>query len=89
MLLMTKAALLQAIAADDEYGARAVLDHWAERHFGDTSPGAATRRFHDVVDWLLTEWDRHAKIHIGDRHSSESDPLDEEDDEEGLPPNED
>ena len=69
--------------------ARAVLDHWAERHFGDTSPGAATQRFHDAVDRLLAEWDRHAKIHVADRHSSESDPLDEEDDEEGLPPNED
>jgi hypothetical protein len=69
--------------------ARAVLDHWAERHFGDTTPGAATKRFHEAVEKLIAEWNRHASIHIADPHSSESDPLDEEDDEEGLPPNED
>jgi hypothetical protein len=79
--------LIDQVQHDDE--ARAVLDHWAERHFGDTTPGAATKRFHDAVDRLLVEWDRHAKIHVADRHSSESDPLDEEDDEEGLPANED
>lgn len=80
-------ALIDQVLNDPE--ARAVLDHWAERHFGDTRPGAATERFHAAVDKLLAEWDRHAKIHIADRHFSESDPLDEEDDEEGLPPNED
>ncbi len=79
--------LVDQVLTDED--ARAVLDHWAERHFGDTSPGAATKRFHAAVDRLIAEWDRHAKIHIADRHSSESDPLDEEDDEEGLPPNED
>ena len=66
--------------------ARGVLDYWAERHFGDTSPGAATRRFHEAVDALMAEWERHAAVHAGDRHSSESDPLDEDDDEEGMLP---
>jgi hypothetical protein len=80
-------ALVDQVQHDE--AARAVLDHWAERHFGDTTPGAATKRFHDAVDRLLAEWDRHARIHIADRHSSESDPLDEEDDEEGLPVNDD
>ncbi len=80
-------ALVDQVQHDD--AARAVLDHWAERHFGDTSPGAATKRFHAAVDRLLAEWDRHAKIHVADRHSSESDPLDEEDDEEGLPASDD
>jgi len=69
--------------------ARATLDHWAERHFGDTSPGSATERFHAAVERLLTEWDRHAAIHIADKRSSESDPLDEDDDDEGLPANDD
>jgi len=80
-------ALVDQVLNDDE--ARAVLDHWAERHFGDTTPGAATKRFHDAVEKLMAEWDRHARIHISDRHSSESDPLDEEDDEEGLPASDD
>jgi hypothetical protein len=73
----------------NDESARATLAHWAERHFGDTTPGAATARFHAAVEQLLAEWDRHAAIHIADRHSSESDPLDDEDDEEGLPPSED
>jgi hypothetical protein len=64
--------------------ALAALAHWAERYFGDTSPGAATRRFHDAVERLIAEWERHAAIHAGDRRSSESDPLDDEDDE-GMP----
>jgi hypothetical protein len=80
-------ALIDQVQHDD--AARAVLDHWAERHFGDTTPGAATKRFHEAVERLLAEWDRHARIHVADRHSSESDPLDEEDDEEGLPANDD
>jgi CDP-glycerol glycerophosphotransferase (TagB/SpsB family) len=79
--------LIDTVLLDDS--ARATLAYWAERHFGDTSPGAATRRFHEAVAQLLAEWDRHARIHIADRHSSESDPLDDEDDEEGLPANED
>lgn len=70
-------------------GALETLAYWSERHFGDTSPGAATARFHAAVEHLLGEWDRHAAIHIGDKHVSESDPLDDEDDEEGLPPSED
>ncbi len=64
---------------------RSVLAHWSQHHFGDTTPGSATRRFHEAVDQLMVEWDRHAAIHAGDRHVSESDPLDEDDDEEGMP----
>lgn len=66
--------------------AQAKLATWSNHYFGDTTPGAATRRFHDAIDALVAEWDRHAVIHAGDRRSSESDPLDEDDDEEGLPP---
>ncbi len=69
---------------DDE--ARQTLRFWAERHFGDTTPGAATARFHAAVDQLLAEWHRHAALHSEDAHESESDPLDDEDDDEGLPP---
>jgi hypothetical protein len=32
---------------------RATLAHWSRHHFGDTSPGAATARFHDAIDRLL------------------------------------
>ncbi|HWH25324.1 MAG TPA: CDP-glycerol glycerophosphotransferase family protein [Pseudolysinimonas sp.] len=70
-------------ALNDE-DARATLAFWAERHFGDTTPGAATARFHEAIERLLRIWDEHAAIHIGDALTSESDPLDDEDDE-GLP----
>jgi hypothetical protein len=66
--------------------AREKLATWSTHYFGDTTPGVATQRFHDAIDALIAEWDRHALIHIGDRRSSESDPLDDDDDEEGLPP---
>ncbi len=66
--------------------AREKLATWSTHYFGDTTPGVATQRFHDAIDALIGEWDRHALIHFGDRRSSESDPLDEDDDEEGLPP---
>lgn len=59
------------------------LKFWVERHFGDTSTGAATKRFHEAVETLITSWERHASIHAGDRKTRESDPFDgEEDDEE-------
>ena len=33
------------------------LDHWVSHYFGDTSPGAATARFHAAIDRLMHEWD--------------------------------
>ena len=80
-------SLVDTVREDAE--SLATLRYWSERHFGDTTPGAATERFHAAVERLLAEWDRHAAIHIGDPHVSESDPLDDEDDEEGLPATED
>ena len=65
--------------------ARARLTFWAERHFGDTSPGAATARFREAIAHLLAEWDKHHTLHAGDREPSESDPFDDDEDEESLP----
>ncbi|MBH0117704.1 CDP-glycerol glycerophosphotransferase family protein [Salinibacterium sp. NG253] len=58
------------------------LGYWAERHFGDTTPGAATARFHEAVESLVALWHRHAQLHIGDRPSSEADPFEDDDDDE-------
>lgn len=33
------------------------LEQWVRHYFGDTSPGAATKRFHAAVAQLMTEWD--------------------------------
>ena len=34
------------------------LTAWVTRYFGDTTPGAATARFHAAVDHLMDEWNR-------------------------------
>jgi hypothetical protein len=34
----------------------AKLQQWVARYFGDTTPGAATARFHAAVEWLLERW---------------------------------
>jgi hypothetical protein len=59
---------------------RANLAFWATHHFGDTTPGASTARFHAAVEKLIALWAEHAPQHVDDS-SGESDPLDDEDDE--------
>jgi CDP-glycerol glycerophosphotransferase (TagB/SpsB family) len=61
------------------------LDYWVTRHFGDTTPGSATRRFHEAVERMLAEWDRQALIHEGDAATSESDPFEDDEDEDAAP----
>nr|WP_243848612.1 CDP-glycerol glycerophosphotransferase family protein [Lysinibacter cavernae] len=34
------------------------LRFWSHRHFGDTTPGAPTARFHAAVEHLMGEWQR-------------------------------
>jgi hypothetical protein len=43
--------------------AKRKLDWWVERYFGDTTPGAATERFHAAVGTLMTQWETHAALH--------------------------
>lgn len=62
----------------------AKLTEWSTRYFGDTTPGAATARFHAAIDRLSALWEEQAAVHAGDPHVSESDPLDDDDDE-GMP----
>ena len=61
--------------------ARARLAHWVQRHFGDTTPGEATRRFRAAITLLMDRWQKHERLHRGDRQISESDPFDDVDDE--------
>jgi CDP-Glycerol:Poly(glycerophosphate) glycerophosphotransferase len=65
--------------------ARARLEHWAEHHFGDTTQGVATARFHAAVEALIERWEHHAALHAGDPDSSESDPLDDDGDDDSVP----
>ena len=50
------------------------LERWVAHYFGDTSPGAATARFHAAIEQLLAEWDRHAELHRDDAAVDEHDP---------------
>ncbi|MCO5293597.1 MAG: CDP-glycerol glycerophosphotransferase family protein [Homoserinimonas sp.] len=61
------------------------LKFWVERHFGDTSPGAATKRFHAAVDELADNWEKHASIHADDPRVREADPFDGEGEDEDDP----
>ncbi|EAR24234.1 putative integral membrane protein [marine actinobacterium PHSC20C1] len=72
-------AIVDRVQYDIE--AKERLGYWAERHFGDTTQGAATARFHDAVESLIARWHRHAQIHIGDRQGIEVDPFEDDEDE--------
>ena len=61
------------------------LEFWVARHFGDTTPGSATARFHAAVERMLADWDRQAHIHEGDAATSESDPFEDDEDEDAAP----
>ena len=63
--------------------ARENLHFWVERHFGDTTQGAATARFHAAVEHLMAEWERNALLHADDVDSAD-DPFDDDDDEDAI-----
>jgi len=71
-------AAVERVQVDAE--ARERLLFWAQRHFGDTTPGEATRRFRSAITKLMSQWERHRRIHAGDVPGSEGDPFDEYDD---------
>lgn len=60
------------------------LRFWVERHFGDTTPGVATARFHAAIQKLMDAWRKHEKIHASDRRGRDSDPFDSDEDDEGA-----
>ncbi|WOF24469.1 CDP-glycerol glycerophosphotransferase family protein [Microbacterium betulae] len=48
-------AEIDRVRADPEATER--LAHWVEHYFGDTTPGAATAKFHAAVEQLMAKWD--------------------------------
>jgi hypothetical protein len=66
-------------AVEHNEQAQANLMYWVERTFGDTSPGAATKRFHAAVLDLTTLWDKEAKLHKGDVIEHAIDPTEDQD----------
>lgn len=71
--------ILDAVQHSEE--AQQSLRYWVERHFGDTTPGVATGRFHAAVEELIGKWEVQAAIHAGDSFQNEVESGDEEDDE--------
>jgi len=71
------AEIAERVQFDEQAQAR--LKYWVERHFGDTTPGEATRRFRAAVSKLMKDWDKHALLHATDVRRSEGDPFDDED----------
>ena len=73
-------AMVDRVLTSEEAQER--LGFWVERHFGDTTPGASTARFHAAIAQLIEKWDEHARIHADDRKIREADPFGEGDDDE-------
>ena len=69
----------------NDAGARKNLEFWAAHHFGDTTPGSATRRFHEAIEQLMTEWDRNAAQHLDDLPDHSGDGSEGDEDDEGMP----
>ncbi len=63
----------ERVRADPEAAQR--LEQWVSHYFGDTAPGAATRRFHDAIARLMAEWD---DWHARSTEDDEPDDLEEE-----------
>jgi len=73
-------AISDRVRFDEEAQQR--LKFWVERHFGDTTPGMATRRFRAAITKLMRDWDRHNKLHIDDRADDDDDFFDDDADSE-------
>jgi hypothetical protein len=50
--------------------AHSTLQFWVERHFGDTTPGMATTRFHAAVQQLMAKWDEAAAAETSSSRTS-------------------
>jgi hypothetical protein len=73
--------LLERVMTSHESQER--LEYWARHHFGSTSKGSATERFHAAVQHLLAEWERNATLHVTDPRPDETTPFEEQ--EERIP----
>ena len=69
-------SVVERVQVDAESQER--LRFWVERHFGDTTPGEATRRFRAAVETLMRQWQRHAKIHAHDVDRHDGDPFEDD-----------
>jgi hypothetical protein len=71
---------VERVRADEAAIAR--LRMWVQHYFGDTTPGAATEKFHAAIEQLMQEWDRWQAHEIGAVRTDEDDDDEEADEEE-------
>lgn len=58
------------------------LAHWVQHYFGDTTPGAATERFHGAIGHLMQEWERWHLHSVAETDDDVADPDEAELDDE-------
>lgn len=73
-------AEVERVRADEAAIAR--LRMWVQHYFGDTTPGAATEKFHAAIEQLMHKWDRWQAVEIGAVRTDEDDDDEEADEEE-------
>ncbi|MDN3494724.1 CDP-glycerol glycerophosphotransferase family protein [Planococcus sp. APC 4015] len=54
------------------------LEHWVRHYFGDTTPGAATARFHAAMEQLMTQWDAWHTLSTDDEPESDEAEFDDD-----------
>jgi hypothetical protein len=69
----------ERVLSDSEASVR--LQSWVRHYFGDTSPGAATERFHAAIARLMDEWERWHLLATEEDEDDEPDPDEAELDE--------
>ncbi len=56
------------------------LRYWVQHYFGDTTPGAATARFHGAIETLMARWDQWHSRPGAEEDVDEADDLGDDDD---------
>ncbi len=71
-------AAVERVVSDPDAVSR--LEGWVRHYFGDTTPGAATARFHDAVGTLMQKWEQwHTSALADEEDGDESDEADLDD----------
>ncbi|MFJ2368648.1 CDP-glycerol glycerophosphotransferase family protein [Microbacterium sp. NPDC087665] len=73
-------AEVERVRADEAAVAR--LRMWVQHYFGDTTPGAATAKFHAAIEKLMQEWEHWQAHEMGSLRPDEDDDDEEGDEEE-------
>ena len=75
----TSSPQTERVLGDPQAVAR--LEEWVTRYFGDTTPGAASARFHAAVQRLMDDWETWYARSTVDEDDDETDDEAELDDE--------